>query len=65
MKLTVHDRSIDQEGPRLVLDTLDASEAVIGRLLWQVIEAAASRQFSKEGKSFTLKSDTMEISLEV
>lgn len=65
MKLTVHDRAIEADGPRLVLDTLDASESVLGRLLWQVVEAAASRQLTKNGKSFILKNETMEIRLEV
>lgn len=65
MRLTVHDSAVEQDGPRLVVDTLDASEAVMGRLLWQVIESAASRQLDKKGKAFVLKNETMEIRLEV
>ena len=65
MKLTVSDTAIDEDGPRLVLDTMDASEAIMGRLLWQVIETAASRQLTQNGKSFVLKNETMEIRLEV
>ena len=64
MKLTVHDRAIE-DGPRLVLDTLDASESVMGRLLWQVIETAASRYLERQGSAFVLKNQTMEIRLEI
>lgn len=64
MRLTVRDSLIEDDGPRLVLDTLDASEAIVGRLVWQMIESAASRHVEKHQQPFVLKNETMEIRLD-